>query len=116
MSPIVYCRVCKEELTGVIERVLVREGIFVIVVSQETSDCNWRECEGCKSIICKRCYAVQPLYCCSVDRVIASERGEPVGAKANPMPWLIEKSRAALRQARRLIDSRNHNKNPNQRR
>jgi hypothetical protein len=76
VSAIVFCRKCNQELTGAIERVLAREGNYVVIVSRETIDCNWRECRGCGTIICKRCYAVQPLYCCSVDKIIAAERTE----------------------------------------
>ena len=94
MHTTVYCCVCKQELTGAVERTLAREGNFVVIISQETSDCNWIECKGCKNIICKRCYAVQPLYCCSVDRIIASERAAD---KAKSTQQLLDESGAALR-------------------
>ena len=76
MFKIVTCRTCGKELTGAIESTFARDGEFVEIVSRETFDCNWRFCQGCNVVRCKKCYAEQREYCCEEGRVVDRERAQ----------------------------------------
>jgi hypothetical protein len=68
------CQRCGRELTGVIVSTFARDGAFVVIVEQETSDCNWVRCKGCGQVLCKQCQQAQPKYCCDEDRILTRER------------------------------------------
>ena len=70
----IFCPKCKRELTGAIELVSTTVGNFIYVVSQETADCNWRRCRGCRTVLCKICDDEQREYCCDEGRIVARER------------------------------------------
>jgi hypothetical protein len=74
MGDEVFCRQCKRELTGVLEVVIATVGIYSHEVNLETSDCNWRLCESCKVVICKRCDDERGYYCCDEGFILSRER------------------------------------------
>jgi hypothetical protein len=71
-----HCPSCGTELTGAIESTFAKDGAFVVIISQETSDCNWTRCKGCGSTLCKSCHREQPNYCCDEDRIVDRERAQ----------------------------------------
>lgn len=74
MADEVFCRECKRELTGAL---MVTESVvdrYVYTVHEETRDCNWRRCEGCKTVLCKACDDSQRYYCCDEGFILARER------------------------------------------
>jgi hypothetical protein len=82
MSNSFFCPECKRELTGALEMMFSDVGQHTYLVTQETSDCNWRRCRGCKAVLCKKCDDDQRLYCCDEGRIVARERAG--GALAQP--------------------------------
>lgn len=74
MSNPFFCRECKRELTGAIEMMFSDVGKHTYLVTKETSDCNWRRCRGCKTVLCKQCDDDQRLYCCDEGRIVSRER------------------------------------------
>lgn len=74
MADEVICRECKRELTGVL---IVTDSVvdkYVYTVYEETTDCNWRLCRGCKSIVCKACDDSLRHYCCDEGFIVSRER------------------------------------------
>ena len=69
-----FCPECKKELTGALDLTFTDEGNYSYLVSQETTDCNWRRCRGCKMVLCKQCDDEQRRYCCNEGRIVARER------------------------------------------
>jgi hypothetical protein len=69
-----FCTLCKRELKGVLEIRWSDIDIHTYLVTAESLECNWRQCRGCKTIICKRCDDAQRNYCCEEGRKAAHER------------------------------------------
>ena len=69
-----FCRLCKTVLTGALELCESIVGKHAYMVFQDTSDCNWRRCKGCKNILCKKCDDAERLYCCDEGRIVSRER------------------------------------------
>jgi len=70
------CPACGCELLGSVDRVWVDVGIFSYPASRYSPDSNWRQCSGCKDILCKRCYEGQSTFCCNHDRIAWHERAQ----------------------------------------
>lgn len=83
MSERTNCRNCGKELVGAIETTTATEGSYVYIVQQETSDCNWAKCTYCKTVLCKSCRRDRPRHCCSVGRIIDTERARAAVADSN---------------------------------
>lgn len=95
MADEVFCPMCKRELTGVL---IVTESVvdkFVYTVQDETADCNWRQCQGCLSILCKACDDAQRYYCCEEGFILARERAT-AALKAEPEKHALWQSNPAL--------------------
>jgi hypothetical protein len=84
MSETSFCPKCKRELTGALDLVFTDVGSYSYLVSRETTDCNWRQCRGCKMVLCKRCDDEQSRYCCSEGRIVARERAGAALTQQNP--------------------------------
>lgn len=76
MSNLFFCPQCKRDLIGAIEIMFTDVGNYSYLVTQETSDCNWRQCRGCKSVLCKVCDDAHSLFCCQEGRIVSRERAE----------------------------------------
>lgn len=85
-----FCPQCKKDLTGAIEKVSTTVGNFVYLVSRETADCNWRQCGGCKNVVCKSCDDEQPLYCCDEGRIVARERAATLAQPNSQGPQISD--------------------------
>lgn len=68
------CPKCDKKLMGAIEITTTNNGTYSFIVQKETSDCNWVKCIGCEQVMCKKCYADRPRYCCSEGRIVDHER------------------------------------------
>jgi hypothetical protein len=74
MADEVFCRECERELLGAL---IVTESIvdkYIYTVHQETTDCNWRLCRGCRDILCKACDDARRYYCCDEGFILSRER------------------------------------------
>jgi hypothetical protein len=69
-----FCRLCKRELTGALDVTFSDVGEYTYLVQLETSDCNWRRCNGCKLVLCKKCDDEQLFSCCAEGRIVTTER------------------------------------------
>ena len=69
-----FCRLCKTVLIGALELCESIVGNHVYLVYQDTSDCNWRRCKGCKNVLCKKCDDDELLFCCDEGRIVSRER------------------------------------------
>ena len=78
-----HCRRCGKELTGVLESTSVTSGKYVFVTVRETTDCNWSKCPCCRQILCKKCYAELPNYCCEEGRIVDRERARAASMLGN---------------------------------
>lgn len=74
MSDNCLCQLCGRDLKGAIEMKFSDDNRFVYLISQETPDCNWSRCQGCKTILCKKCDNDRPYYCCEEGRIVSRER------------------------------------------
>ena len=83
MSNSFFCPQCKRELTGALEMTFSDVGQHTYLVTQDTSDCNWRRCRGCKTVLCKQCDDDQRLYC-DEGRIVARERAGAALAQTIP--------------------------------
>ena len=83
MSNSIFCPECKRELTGAIDLTFSDVGEYTYLVEQETLDCNWRRCRGCKTVLCKKCDDEQRFFCCDEGRIVARERAGAALSKQN---------------------------------
>lgn len=82
----VDCRRCGAELNGALESTVVMSGKYVFVTVRETTDCNWTRCPGCRQILCKKCYADLPNYCCEEGRIVDRERARAASQLGDRSP------------------------------
>ncbi len=83
MADEVFCAECKRELIGAL---IVTDSVvdkYVYIVHHETPDCNWRQCRGCRAILCKACDDAQRTYCCEEGFILSRERAS-AALKAEP--------------------------------
>ena len=79
-----FCRLCKTVLTGVLELSESIVGKHVYLIYQDTADCNWRRCKGCKNVLCKKCDDAEQMYCCDEGRIVSCERAAAALANTKP--------------------------------
>jgi hypothetical protein len=79
----VFCCECKRELIGAL---IVADSVvdkYVYIVHHETPNCNWRQCRGCREVLCKACDDARRLYCCEEGFILSRERAS-AALKAEP--------------------------------
>ena len=97
------CPACGRELTGVIISTFGMDGAFVVVVSEESSDCNWTRCKGCGKVLCQQCYRDIPWYCCDEDRIVARERAQASQNGHGSFSRLMARSSDAIRRLNAIL-------------
>jgi len=97
------CPDCGRELTGAIEATSVTQGDYVFIVNQETSDCNWTQCGGCKMLLCKPCRIARRDYCCDEGRIVDHECVRAAIANSNPNQNTVEQEEALCRTTKSSI-------------
>jgi hypothetical protein len=105
-----FCPSCGQELTGVIISTFAQEGAFVVIVSNESNDCNWVRCKGCAKIRCRRCYANERSYCCDEDRIVTRERVRAATNGHGSFAKLMISSADALKRLREVINNQKRRK------
>lgn len=64
MSQEMNCRICDRELRGAIELCFAGCGGHLLLLVNETPDCNWTRCKWCHAAICKKCQTATNAFCC----------------------------------------------------
>lgn len=106
-----HCSGCGRELTGVIVSTFAQDGPFVVIVSQESTDCNWTPCKGCGTVLCKECKSAVPWYCCEEDKIVERERVQASINGHGSFSRLMERSGDAIKRLNSIL-SRPRFKNP----
>ena len=75
-----FCLSCKRELTGALQVVMSDIPPYTFLVKVETSDCNWRLCNGCFRVLCKPCDDASRNYCCDEGYLVVHERAAALAA------------------------------------
>jgi hypothetical protein len=88
----------------VIVSTFAQDGAFIVVVEQETSDCNWARCKGCGKVLCKECHRELPWYCCDEDRIVARERAKAALNGHGSFTHFMSRTSGALKRLNTLVN------------